>query len=50
MKLGDVFVALIVLLQLSACVAYAWQRQHREAMVWLFAAASNGAYLSLARG
>ncbi len=49
MKLGDLFVAGIVLLQLSAAVAYVWQRQYREAGVWLFACASNLCYLLLVR-
>lgn len=50
MKLGDLFVALIVLLQASAALAYAWQKQYREAAIWLFASLSNVAYLSLVRG
>jgi hypothetical protein len=50
MKLGDVFVTGIVLLQASASLAYAWQRNYREAGVWLFAALSNAAYLTLVRG
>jgi hypothetical protein len=50
MKLGDVFLCGIVLLQLAAAVAYLAQNHQREALMWVFAALSNFAYLSMARG
>ena len=50
MKLGDVLVGLIVVLQVSAGIAYLWQRSYREALVWVAASVSNAAYLSLVRG
>ena len=49
MKLGDVLVGLIVVLQVSAGIAYLWQRSYREALVWVAASVSNAAYLSLVR-
>ncbi len=49
MKLGDWFIAGCIVLQTCATLAYASQRQWREAMVWAGVAVSNAAYLSLVR-
>ncbi len=49
MKLGDWFVAGCIVWQTCATIAYCYQRQWREALVWGAYAVSNAAYLSLVR-
>ncbi len=47
---GDLFIGLMICLQVCATVAYLLQDRPTEALLWFAYAVSNAAYLALHRG